>query len=644
MTLRQLAWKNIRFRLRSLLGFALAATFGAWLFFLFASIRYNPVLGPMVATMSPGMGFLQLIVAAVVTVTALNALGASIRERGRELGLLQLQGMSWRHLGALLAWETFLIGYGSTGVGIGVGVLTGKLLFLVFSKAIRSSQPVAFTFESGAVLETLLLFGIVFAAAGLISARHLGRRSLADLLQTASRRDGAMTISRWQVVLCLLSYLGAGWIYFFANLSKESASESISAWFGILALFSLGTYTLYTQGGVALLRWLRGRPLYWRGTNLPVLAGLGHRLRSNARTLWTVTTLAALTIVAVGLTAGVALTMPAIIEEGLPVDLMLTNRPEGAIVVSKEQVRQTLTEASVRTLDEVSITLLAESGRIVGRLTEQQPGAPLAVIARSDFERWRRVEPTLPPLPADGLLLLAHGYTAPDQSPGPSPLSEEQRALLPAALRGEPAQVRVGTFLWGASGARVVAVVSDSAWAALAATWSREEVTGWRLDGWLGQADQTRSALAKLGLMPELHSLLLLSRAEGYWEEWADVGLSIFFFGFLSLLFFLSSGAILAFRLFADLPADKVIFRRLGEIGLSPADLKGMVNRQTAFLFLMPILLASLGGGALVVSAGAIMRVVTWQGALIAAVLYAALQLSYLAVAARAYRRAVSPY
>lgn len=643
MTLRQLAWKNIRFRLRSLLGFALAATFGAWLFFLFASIRYNPVLGPMVATMNPGMGFLQLIVAVAVTVTALNALGASIRERGRELGLLQLQGMSWRHLGALLAWETFLIGCGSTGVGIGVGVLTGKLGFLGFSKAVRSAQPVAFTFESGAVLETLLFFGIVFAAAGLISARHLGRRSLADLLQTASRRDGALTVSRWQVVLCLLSYLGAGWIYFFVTLSRESASESISAWFGILALFSLGTYTLYTQGGVALLRWLRGRPVYWRGTNLPILASLGHRLRSNARTLWTVTTLAALTIVAVGLTAGVALTLPELIEQELPVDLILTNRPEGAIVVSKEQVRQTLAEASVRTLDEVSITVLAESGRIVGRLTEQQPRAPLAIIARSDFERWRRVEPALPPLPADGLLLLSHKYAAPDQPPGPSPLSAEQRALLPAALRGEPAQIRVGTFLWGASGAWMVAVVSDSAWAALASTWSSEEVTGWRLDGWLGQADQTRSALAKLGPVPQLHSLLLF-RAELYWEEWADVGLSIFFLGFLSLLFFLSSGAILAFRLFADLQADKVIYRRLGEIGLSPADLNRMVNRQTAFLFLMPILLASLGGGALVVAAGEIMRVVTWPGALIAAVLYAALQFSYLAVAARAYRRAVSPY
>ncbi|HYF79800.1 MAG TPA: ABC transporter permease, partial [Symbiobacteriaceae bacterium] len=228
MTLRQLAWKNIRFRLRSLLGFALAATFGAWLFFLFASMRYNPVLGPMVAHWMPSMELLQLIVVAVAIVTALNALGASIRERGRELGLLQLQGMSWRHLGALLAWETFLIGYGSSGVGIGVGVLTGKLLFLVFSKAIRSSQPVAFTFESGAVLETLLFFGIVFAAAGLISARYLGRRSLADLLRAASRRDGALTVSRWQVVLCLISYLGAGWLCFSVNLNRGP----ISAWFG----------------------------------------------------------------------------------------------------------------------------------------------------------------------------------------------------------------------------------------------------------------------------------------------------------------------------------------------------------------------------------------------------------------------------
>lgn len=61
-----------------------------------------------------------------------------------------------------------------------------------------------------------------------------------------------------------------------------------------------------------------------------------------------------------------AIDYPAQAEREMPVDLMMTDRPEAGLVLSKEQVRAAMAGASIRLLDEVSITVLAEGGPIVG--------------------------------------------------------------------------------------------------------------------------------------------------------------------------------------------------------------------------------------------------------------------------------------
>lgn len=71
----------------------------------------------------------------------------------------------------------------------------------------------------------------------------------------------------------------------------------------------------------------------------------------------------------------------------------------------------------------------------------------------------------------------------------------------------------------------------------------------------------------------------------------------ILFIGlFIGIVFFVSAGSFLYFRLFTDLDEEKQKFRSIAKIGLKESELKKVVNRQVALLFFSPIVVALIHG------------------------------------------------
>lgn len=625
MTLRDLAWKNIRFRLRSLFGFVFAVALGAWLYFLFASLMRDPALAEARIQTSAALGTIQFMVIAVSVITALYALTALLRGRGRELGLLQVQGMGRRDLARLLAWETLLLGVGATGLGVLMGILTGRLIYLVFSLAFALPEPLPFTFRPLVAAQTLLLFGLLFGSAGLWSAWRMGRQAVAQLMQAETRRDGVLKVSWWQVTLCVLLYGVAG--HTVLGYKAGVAPERLLL---LAASLALATYLFYVQGGVALLAWVRRRSFYWRGSNPILLAGLGHRLRSNARLLWLVTALAALTITMLGLITGLVLEMREGAQGSQGADIILREERRVSLKLTPEQVRNALTEGGVPPLAEAAITPRYEANE--GGMGE------VVLLSRSDWERWRSVEPDLPLLPETGLLVVADPVWYAGVPDGLVPSIVMER--LPAPLRNEPARLEHKVVVLGLYGPGLTVVVPDQQLEAVADL-RAVSLTGWRQADWFGEAQGLSEAIAKLGPMQQVEPQLL-TRGGHYWKNRQGLGMLFVLFGCTGLLFFLSSGAILAFRLFTEVQADKQRFARLSQIGLSPREMNRLIRREAAILFLTPLVLAGLYAGGAIQLIGNLSKTELWPGGLIALGVYALLQLIYLRVSTLAYRRAVS--
>ncbi len=72
----------------------------------------------------------------------------------------------------------------------------------------------------------------------------------------------------------------------------------------------------------------------------------------------------------------------------------------------------------------------------------------------------------------------------------------------------------------------------------------------------------------------------------------------ILFIGlFIGIVFFVSAGSFLYFRLFSDLDEEKRKFRSIAKIGLTQKELKRVVNWQIIILFFSPIVIALIHGG-----------------------------------------------
>src|SRR5699024_113054 len=67
----------------------------------------------------------------------------------------------------------------------------------------------------------------------------------------------------------------------------------------------------------------------------------------------------------------------------------------------------------------------------------------------------------------------------------------------------------------------------------------------------------------------------------------------ILFIGlFIGLVFFVSAGSFLYFRLYSDLDEDQRKFASIAKIGLTTRELKKVLTKQTALLFFAPIIVA----------------------------------------------------
>jgi len=83
------------------------------------------------------------------------------------------------------------------------------------------------------------------------------------------------------------------------------------------------------------------------------------------------------------------------------------------------------------------------------------------------------------------------------------------------------------------------------------------------------------------------YSLHILNQAFG----------AVLFVGlFIGAVFFVAAGSFLYFRLYTDLEEDRRKFAAIAKLGLTDGELSGIVTKQLAILFLMPIAVAAVHG------------------------------------------------
>ncbi|HWI63871.1 MAG TPA: FtsX-like permease family protein [Symbiobacteriaceae bacterium] len=646
MTVLTLAAKNVRASTRSYAAFFLSSSFAVWLFYLYAMLTDHPQINTETVpeAFRQALVVVQWVVVLFSVLFVLYAHSAFLKGRQKQLGLLTLLGLKPGQIAGMIHGENLLIGTAAITTGVGVGTISAKLLFLLVGRLLGLPEPMAFRISWPAIGVTYLVFLVIFAVVSLLGQLTLRRLSLAELFRSGARPKVAPHFSWWLASLSLLLIGGA---YGLTLTLDPSKANQLIWWIAGMGLG--GTYLLFTQASVALLKWLRNRrAVYWRQTNLIILSQMAYKVRDNARILFMVSTISTLVLlfICTGYTAYSRADSQA--EKFYPVGVMLVGEQNG---VGPGEVTAALEQHGDRILGMSQLPVLLAGFEYTRPDGTTVPSAGLGIAPVSAVNDWRRQVLGLEPLAlADGKAMFLGGdanqMTAPEISFGFGNLSNpswKADRVIPID------QAESGYMVNANSSLDWLLVVDDTFFADLHQQYgnaSSRILHGWRLANWHQSADAlnellplTRDARSELGgrQFDRLTGTVVMYR-----DLVENAAVLLFLLGFLALLFFLAAGNMLYFKLFTDLNEERRQYEALQKIGLRSGEVGRIISVQTLILFFLPLAVAAVHVSVFARMIGRVLKASVWAPMVTVVGVYLLLQVVYFLAARRTYMRAVT--
>lgn len=275
----KLAAGNIRKNRKIYYPYLLTAILTAMMLYVISSLSSNQSLGSGNLLMTLQLGKLVTTLFAVIFLFYTNSF--LMKRRKKEFGLLNILGMGKKHIALVIFCETLILLLISLAVGIGLGILFDKLMFLLLMKLLGTGvSELSFQILPGVIVSTALIISAVFLLILLNSIRQIHLANPIELLrggEVGEREPKA----NWVLALLGLIFLGAG---YYISIAVTDAVTSMLLFFVAVVCVILGTYLLFTAGSVTLLKLLRKNKRFYYGkpAHFINVSGMIYRMKQNA--------------------------------------------------------------------------------------------------------------------------------------------------------------------------------------------------------------------------------------------------------------------------------------------------------------------------------------------------------------------------
>ena len=160
----KLSWGNLRKNYRLTLPYLLSSTGICMMFYMLCALgggidKSAMYGGKSVAAMME-LGVYVIGIFAVIFLFYTNSF--IMKRRKKELGLYNILGMEKRHIARVILAETLLTALATLVLGLGMGILFSKVLFLALQKVLGLTVPIAFLVPPKALAATVILFLAIF--------------------------------------------------------------------------------------------------------------------------------------------------------------------------------------------------------------------------------------------------------------------------------------------------------------------------------------------------------------------------------------------------------------------------------------------------------------------------------------------------
>lgn len=295
-----------------------------------------------------------------------------MKQRKNEIGVYNVLGMGKRHIAKMMAVETGIIAGVSMIGGLILGIIFGKMMYLIVLKILHSGVKMKFAVSVAAIKDSIALFLIIFLLTFIYNLLQVQLANPMELLYGSSQGEKEPK-TRWLLALVGVLALGSG--YFIALTTKEPL-KALLTFFLAVVLVIIGTYALFTAGSIALLKILKkNKKYYYRQGHFTTISGMIYRMKQNAVGLANICILSTMVLVMISTTTSLYAGMEDVLHTRFPKAVAVTNYQTSR--ESREQLQEVLQKETKR----LDLQMKSQISYRCGQLMASQSGNQFEINA-----------------------------------------------------------------------------------------------------------------------------------------------------------------------------------------------------------------------------------------------------------------------
>lgn len=590
MTFRQFAINNVLRNKRLYAAYFLSSLFTVMVFFTFAIFAFHPELsgGKMNSSVLKGMSVAGGIIYVFSFFFILYSMSSFLQSRKKEFGLLMIQGMSNRQIRRMVFLENMVIGFFATSFGVILGLVFSKAILLIAENVLTLEGSLQFYFPTLAIITTFVSFIILFFFISVFVTFILRTNKLVKLIKGDQIGKSEPKASIWLSLLAVL-LLGSG----YAIALYVRGPAVVLALFPVAILVILGTYLLFTQLSVYFIRKCKNNDnIFWKKTNMLLFSDLSYRMKDNARSFFMVAIISTVAFSAIGTLVGLNSYLTSGIKNSNPISFLYTVENEADIA----KIEQTFDQYDLK-YDKVGVELayFNQSEEIV---TTDSPnskavinlpeGEQLVLITNPDnYNAFAKI--------IGEKEIVLHDEQVITVGQGTANMMPEKELNAPVVLK-DGTKIQIDSQQSDIAKPDVLPeimpyyIVSENLFTQLPEPIRTDSIIGWQVV----EGEQADIIEAGRSLASEVPGVMAVDKVV---YDINKIYSPIMFVGlFIGIVFFVSAGSFLYFRLYTDLDEDKQKFTAISKIGLTAREMNGVISKQITILFFAPIIVALVHG------------------------------------------------
>jgi bacitracin transport system permease protein len=644
MSVNQLILQNLKSNIKHYYLYVFALMFSVALYFAFVTLQYDPALDPAKGTIkgAAALRAASILLIAIVAIFNLYANNIFVKRRGKEIGLLQLIGMTKGRIFRVLSTENFILYFGSLVVGTFIGFSVSKLILMVLFQITAVKATATLHFSTQAFVQTFLVFGVIYVFIMMVNYLFIQRQTILSLFHVSTSTEAK--VKKMSTLEITLGLIGLGLIvvgyYVSSKLFAGSLSTTTELFGGmILILVSviIGTYLFYKGSVRLILNIARTKKNgYLNVREMLSLASIMYRMKSNALLLTVITTVSALAIGLLSLSYIAYYSAEKTANTNVPNHFAITNvqdadRFKSALDAKGINNRETTIDV-IRTNVDLSQAMESE----VSSLFTKEGLQPMAVISDKAAQSIDLTAgQSLLTGVNDAMLQFFHFKgNVQIQLHG-------LQTTIPQTIKGVEQRSYISWYF--AVSNLPVLIVDESVFHQLKQdldpTIQRESSI------YIGvdivdekQLDQANGVYHTLGLNENFAYGSHLDEANGLKNK---MGLLMFIVGFLGLTFLITSGCILYFKQMDESEDEKSSYTILRKLGFTQSDLLKGIQLKQLFNFGIPLVVGLCHSYFAIRSGWFFFGTALWTPMLIVMVLYTVLYSVFGVLSVQHYRKVI---